>query len=515
MAKKQKNTTAALQSKPSEDLAPLNIIRTETIFSKLPIHNLAKRGSVDIQITRTNESGEVELYWKISPNRDYGEPRQLAYKLDTVVINRRIDAYGKELPSLMRVGATREICRELGLAANGTNFSHINKAMKQNAGAFITTKMSYKDSDGTERQLEAGFTRYGVYFTGERLPDGSKADAIYVSFNDPYYSTLKTAPARPLDYDYLKELLPAAQRFYEIISYSFFAALKSKQSQAKLRYSKYCLYSAQSRYYDYDHFKKQMYKIHKPHLDSGYIKAVEYQQERDEDGKIDWLMTYTIGPKAVAEYRTFNGKTIDVEAIAIETKRKTLGTKTARSVPVKKERKVATSRTKIKESPGEPSLALKLVQDFHKQVRGVDGYQPYIGSKEESQAEALLATYGLEKFQYILTFAIAQARKTNFEMRTFGAIFQYVNDAVAECERREQELARQRAQEEAARQVADRQLQTLSKKEYSTLYKRAKEQILSDLPALASQPESEMLQSLIRTEMLSWLAQKKSKTKDK
>ena len=41
----------------SGDLAPLNIIRTETVFSRLPVHNLTKNGRVDIQIIRKNETG--------------------------------------------------------------------------------------------------------------------------------------------------------------------------------------------------------------------------------------------------------------------------------------------------------------------------------------------------------------------------------------------------------------------------------------------------------------------------
>src|ERR1700674_2837435 len=80
------------------DLAPLPILRTETVLSKLPIHNLAKRGSVKIDITQTNAAGQLDLYWRVSPHPVFGEPRQLAYKLDTIVINRRIDDLGRPLP---------------------------------------------------------------------------------------------------------------------------------------------------------------------------------------------------------------------------------------------------------------------------------------------------------------------------------------------------------------------------------------------------------------------------------
>jgi hypothetical protein len=65
----------------------------------------------------------------------------------------------------------------------------------------INAKLHYKAADGTERRLEAGFTRYSVVFTGERLPNGKKADAVYLILNDPYWEVLNNAPTRPLDYD--------------------------------------------------------------------------------------------------------------------------------------------------------------------------------------------------------------------------------------------------------------------------------------------------------------------------
>jgi hypothetical protein len=87
---------------------------------------------------------------------------------------------------------------------------------------------------------------------------------------------LNNAPVRPLNYDYLRQLPPAPQRFYEIVSRRIFAALKYQHAEAKLLYSEYCTYSAQQRYFNYDQFKKQMYKIHRPHLTSGYLKTVRY-----------------------------------------------------------------------------------------------------------------------------------------------------------------------------------------------------------------------------------------------
>ena len=75
-------------------------IGVETVLSKMPIHNLSKKGKVDIQITRRGPDGQVDVKWEVSYNERYGQPRQLAYKLDTIIVNRRIDEEGRPIPRL-------------------------------------------------------------------------------------------------------------------------------------------------------------------------------------------------------------------------------------------------------------------------------------------------------------------------------------------------------------------------------------------------------------------------------
>jgi hypothetical protein len=309
-------TTKASPAQIEQEIAgliPLQVIRTETVLSKLPIHNLAKKGTISINITQRNAKGETTLHWEVSPNPKYGDPRQLAYKIDTIVINRRIEEAGKPLPKSIRLGSLRDIAATLDLDGSGDSIKRIKNALFQNALTAITAKLTYQGNDGSEKNLEAAFTRYGVVFTGHKLPDGKKADAVYLILNDPYREVLNNAPFRPLNYDYLRELSPTAQRFYEVVSRRMFAALKYQHAEARLAYSEYCTCSAQQRYHDYDHFKKQMYKIHRPHLASGYVKAVRYEPAKDENGNADWIMFYTPGPKARAEYQTFtrSGRIID------------------------------------------------------------------------------------------------------------------------------------------------------------------------------------------------------------
>ncbi len=284
-----------------QELIPQNLIRTETALSKFPVHRLAKKGNVSIEIKETSPSGEVNTKWEVDYPKKLGQPGPLAYKLDTLIINRRIEEAGKPVPRFLKLGSLRDICEELGVT-EGKNTVSIKKALRQNAFAGISAKISYTATDKTERTLEADFTRYSVIFTGEKFPDGTKADAVYLVLNDIYMQVLNSAQTRPLDYDYLKELTPGAQRFYEILSYQIYAALKYGNPHAKLTYSDYCTYSTQTRYFDWEHVRKQMHKVHAPHLKSGYIAKVHFQEKRNDEGVLDWEMFYLPGIKAKGDY---------------------------------------------------------------------------------------------------------------------------------------------------------------------------------------------------------------------
>ena len=308
------------QTKTSKHLPDLvNPIRVETALSRYPVHRLAKKGTTDIEIREESQDGGMLVKWEVSHNSKAGQPGPLAYKLDTLIINRRIEENARPISRIIRLGSLREITEELGLS---THNNKIKNALHQNASTYIQAKISYKLTDGTEKHLEAGFTRYSVVFTGERLPNGRKADAVYIVLNDVYMGVINGAMTRPLDYDYLKTLPPGPQRFYEILSFQMYAAIKNERPRAKLLYSEFCTYAPMTRHEDWTRVRSQMNKIHRPHFDSGYIAKVDYQNTTDSEGNPDWEMCYQPGPKAKAEFRAFTKRggpvLLEVEPYTLE-----------------------------------------------------------------------------------------------------------------------------------------------------------------------------------------------------
>lgn len=428
-----------MTASPPTALVPLNLIRTDTVLARFPIHNLAKKGEVHIHITVTNAQGQVDCSWQVFPNPAFGTPRQLAYKLDTLVINKKLDALGRPLPKLIRLGSLRQIAQQLGLST-GKVVKDLHNAGHQNAGAYIIAKLHYTATDGTTRSLEAGFTRYSIIFTGERLPDGTKADAVYLLLNEPYWDVLNRAPTRPLDYDYLQALPPAAQRCYEIISYKLFTALKYGHPQAKLLYSEYCTFAAQQRYTDYDHVKKQMYKVHKPHLTSGYLAKVRYEATQDGESHPDWVISYVPGPKAHAEYAACNPRS---PALVTAPRREVQGKASATPSPLADDALTTD--------------AYALVQHFHQRFHGTPDVTP--SAKELTQARTLITRYGLDQARHLVDFSVTTAQETAYRPQTFGGILQYAARArAAYAQAHERAVAEERAHAERRRAQADEHL---------------------------------------------------------
>lgn len=307
------DTTPTLPLADNADLVP---IRMETVLSRFPVHDLSKgksaRNHAKIEIKDQFLYGQAVPLWKVTYNSEYGQPGQDGYKIDTLIVNRRIEEaveeHGRPIPRLIKLGSLRDICRELGLN-EGQATRQVKAALLANASAFVTARLTYTGNDRgkTERTVEAGFTRYSVIFTGEQLPDGRKADAVYLVLNEIYAEVINHARTRPLDYDYLRSLSPTAARFYEIVSYALYGALLNRNACAKLAYSEYCALSTQTRHSEWDKAKKQLYKVHRPHRLSGYIAKVEFEATVDGEGNPDWIMRYYPGPNASREFNAFKG----------------------------------------------------------------------------------------------------------------------------------------------------------------------------------------------------------------
>lgn len=378
-------------------------VRMHTCFALYPFWLPSKNGYQDITIKFFDRGGKISTYWAVTFDAKYGPPRELAYDLDSLLIARRFDEIGRPLPSLIPLGSLRSICRELGLQINGKNVQNIRHALAQNQWAQITADIHYTAADGGTSRFNANFNRYSVIYAGQRLPSGATADCVYILLNELYLVMLNNSRTRPLDYDYLRDLKHISRRFYEIISFHIFAALKYNRPEASIHYSRLCMFSAQTRSYNSSYVSAQMGKIHKRHLESGYLASVRSELVRSHDGEVDWVFHYTPGPRARREFHLFN-----------RSRKGPLS-------PADNNDDFGPALLETSAAGPDSMSPHALVKLFHTRARNIDAHNPL--QKEIKQAQALLDKHGAVKAAFIVDFAARRAKQTRFDVQQFGGLF--------------------------------------------------------------------------------------------
>jgi hypothetical protein len=225
-----------------------------------------------------------------------------------------------------------------------------------------------------------------------------------------------------------------------------------------MRYTEYCLFSTQQRCKTYDQVKKQMYKVHQPHLRSGYVVQVRYEATTDAEGQPDWLLHYTPGPKARTDFAAFTRPLSPTAAAATlvttaEDGQEALVATVVRERPAilpSAQPPASTAARDTAPQPTHPPATLPnrpthvpppaatdllevqvqaLVAAFYQRFHGLDHVPA--SPKELDHATQLLTDHGEAKAHFLLTYAQQAAPATDYHPRTFMGILHYLPYALA------------------------------------------------------------------------------------
>lgn len=285
----------------------LNIPKTfksEFHFLKFPFFDLSPRASkkdkIEIKEKETTEEGEIEVLWKVVRGLERDFPSILARKIHKEVIEKILNNIKKPIPRLIKLGSLRKICREMNIAESGSNFEKIKKALKDIKAAEIEAKGTFrqKEKNGIKKFFEGNFNLYDmVFFTGETLPSGKGADAVYILLNDMYVQNFNYNFVVPLDYPYFKYLKgDIASRMYEVLSVWFYPALENGRKYIQKEYSEICNYFPLTRQNTKKKAKGQLRKAHQQHISNKFLGTEPEWIDIGEEN--DWLIRYWIGAKA-------------------------------------------------------------------------------------------------------------------------------------------------------------------------------------------------------------------------
>lgn len=458
--------------------------RAERNFLKYPFFDTSKsstRGMIRIEETVHTEEGTVELLWEVSRHLDRKFPGELACKIHRQVVERIVSETRKPISGLIRLGSYRDICNMLGIEYTGKQAAAIKDTLRDVQFTGVRAQWTFY-SKTKKGYIDDSFHLYDrIIFTGQYLPNGEIADAIYIVLGSWYVESVNANYVVPLDFNYHKELKGTiATRMYEWLSLNFFVALDNGRSSIRPRYSTigrdFPLVVQNAKW----KAKQQLKDAHRQHAASGYLAAdpewVNIPSERN-----DWLIVYHIGERAKHEYKRNKKRASDqvgdetyyplpllenVGQLALPMTEPELpkdATVEKTALPVRPSTQTGTRSPTEKEQTSTESQAHDLVGYFQRRKNNRKNYEPK--EAELNQAIELIkrCDHNMDLAKYVVINTIEEMEKTNFDAQWFGAVKGYIADGLAtydkylaEKERaaREQAEMERREKEEKTREEA-------------------------------------------------------------
>jgi hypothetical protein len=446
------------------------IVRAEVNLLNFPFFILEdakkKYTSLELRATINRDGKRVEILWKVLGHPDLGGiPSAFDKKLFNA-IQEIIEEIPKPIENSIPLGSIYSLCKRMGISTHGENPKKVRESLQRMVNTTIISENTFYSKEKKEWINDTFHIFDRIVWKGKTLDDDTIADENYLFLGSNFLDNINARYLRPLDNGYYKSFnSPIAMRLYEILGHVFYKLLKTKIGKyAEFRYSTLCMKIPMKRQKYLSKAQQILNEPHKELTEKGYIRKpvwVEIKGKKD-----DWLIRYPIGEKAKAEYKKFSEE-IDVTQVA-----------SASNVNFEN----ATLVIKREPPPEE------LVKYFYKKNNGLDISIPK--DKELDQAKRLLDKYGEKIAYFIVDYAIEEAKKTNFKMKTFGAILQYEAETVGKyktlkkIKQMEEEEKRKREEEERLQEEEKRReekmaakieeiLENLSEEELEELYKEA------------------------------------------
>lgn len=289
---------------------------------ELPFFNLTPRRKDIPRIIKYQGRDETgrPIRWEVyqDASQEIGAPAVEAHEVWYLLVKPSIDSYrlpNGTIPEIIPLGGIRECLRKVGWSAGGYQARELIKALTQISFAGCVADLwlptGEHDHDGRERflQIKGRFSRMSVYAIGEHhLTEEELAeskfefeleDVLYIRL-DPLEAKLQQLQDRRiLDNQYLFSVNPAGRRWYELMAAKIFGVVNNKGQFCEVRYSWYVKHHhTLKRQYQRFRVVEQLKRVVKDHVESGYIRKVEYRSIKEPDQEIDYIIRYYPGPAA-------------------------------------------------------------------------------------------------------------------------------------------------------------------------------------------------------------------------
>lgn len=271
---------------PQFTLAEVNLLT-------LPMFTLEKQpvgGTISVRLRQ----GDHFLIWKVAPHPEFGLPRPRDRLVHRAIEGLLLEEH--PIPKEFKFSIF-EVLKRLKWPQDGRNYRQVRQALRRVSTTSIEAQHAFaiKTPEGRRiQEITPLFTLYDVVFKGEHYRGRVLREANLLLLGELYYRSLIHSYVKPLDWDYYLELIPLAQRLYELLGVKFFG-LRGKRA---LRYNYRTLCQLLPiRPQRYPSKAKQILEpAHKQLLETKFLSRAEW--EITERG---WYLHYEPGARYWAE----------------------------------------------------------------------------------------------------------------------------------------------------------------------------------------------------------------------
>jgi hypothetical protein len=313
----------------SVELIPLKPEQHKVTFvpkttTDLPFFNLTYRRKdipKSVKYEGIDQAGHP-IRWQVfhNTNDEVGHAGVEAHEVWYMLIKPAIDASRKEngsIPQIIPLGGMRHCLRMVGWSVGGHQARELIKCLTQIAFAGCVADLWFPtgeiDEEGKEKflQIKARFSRLSVYAIGEQHLTEEELknqkfefdleDQVYIRLDpiEVQMQQLQAQQHRLIDNEYMFSVKPIARRWYELLAGKIFGTLKHKAPFFEIRYSWYIKHHhTLKRFNNLKRVTAQMNRVVYDHLQSGFLKKVEYRKVKEPDQELDFSIRYYVGVSA-------------------------------------------------------------------------------------------------------------------------------------------------------------------------------------------------------------------------
>lgn len=356
----------------------------------------------------------------------------------------------------------RQLCARMGIQCSGKTTRQLRDALVATKGLLIESRHALfsKSDDRMIDTVEERENVIGLYdeleFFGTRRPDGTTVTTNAVWLSRWYVDNLNALYSGPLDHHLWRRLnsaSPMASRLYEFLQFKFC----SGQDTLRFNYPTLVKFIPARLERYYSDARKQLDSPLTLLVDAGVLAAVYWTKSRDGHPQIEFVRGRLLAPTSDAPVVTDDVAEDDFTLQAIS---------------------------------ATPTPTEEIVQTYHRSF----GHADFRPTKAELKlAEELIVKYELDPLRKALPTVAKRLRKSWPDAKSFVAAARYVDEVMAEMDRRQsrraaEEVAQKGAMTESERESARSRERAALLTQWQSL--SADEQDLLRKAVLARQPPS-------------------------